>query len=84
MMSRDGTLVGRGTVDGAIQLWETGKAASVPPSRGTTAGITPSPWFRNGVLASGGYDGTVRLWDAESGQSLPPFEGHAAGVSTWR
>ena len=78
-LSPDGKMVGAGSDDGAVRLWdiETGKV--IAEWTGHSKRVWPICWSRDGQrVVSGSEDGTARVWNVKDGETIlgPINTGH--------
>ena len=60
----DGLILGTGTEDGQLKIWDIREQANVANIKEHTAGIHSISFSENGYLvATGSADGSVRVWD---------------------
>jgi pre-mRNA-processing factor 19 len=60
----DGLILGTGTADHAIKIWDTTSQKSVANCQGHTGAVNSVVFSENGYyMASGSADGNVKLWD---------------------
>ena len=83
VLSRDGTVLASGAVDGTVKLWDVGTHTNIATFEEHTGIIYSVSFSPNGVLlASGSEDGTVKLWSVETHTNIATFEGHASGAAS--
>lgn len=60
----DGLILGVGTADGAIKIWDITSQTNVANCEGHTGAVNSVAFSENGYyMASGSQDGSVKLWD---------------------
>lgn len=82
----DGLILGSGTTDGLLRIWDVRTMQNVHVLEGHTAAVSCLSFSENGYLAaSGSEDGSVRLWDLRKLTSTKTLEGihyHYYKIST--
>src|SRR6266496_3481065 len=75
--SPDGKLLGSGSKDQTVRLWDLTTGTLLHTLEGHKGAITSAAWSPDGkLLVSGSYDETVRLWDPTTGALLHTLEGN--------
>ena len=83
VLSRDGTVLASGAVDGTVKLWDVGTHTNIATFEEHTGIIYSVSFSPNGVLlASGSEDGTVKLWSVETHTNIATLEGHWTDVTS--
>ena len=73
----DGLILGSGTTDGLLRVWDVRTMQNVHVLEGHTAAISCLSFSENGYLAaSGSEDGSVKLWDLRKLSSTKSLEGN--------
>ena len=82
-LSRDGTTLTSGAVDGTVKLWNVETHANIATLEGHTNYVLSVSFSPNGrLIASGSGDGTVKLWSVETHANISTLEGHANEVAS--
>lgn len=75
-LSRDGTTLAAGNVDGSVTLWSVATGKSLHILSGQTDTIESLAFSPDGkTLATGSHDTTVKLWDVATGKEALTFAG---------
>ena len=77
-LSRDGTTLASGAVDGTVKLWDVETHKNIATLKGHADQVKSVAFSSDGtILASGALDGTVKLWDVETYKNIATLKGHA-------
>ncbi len=81
--SPDGDLLGSGSRDRTVRLWDVANTAPFRTLEGHRGSIMSVAWSPQGrTLASGSADRTVQLWDVATGEPSRTLEGHGGAVTS--
>ncbi|MHC4845824.1 MAG: WD40 repeat domain-containing serine/threonine protein kinase [Planctomycetota bacterium] len=80
-LSRDGSRVVTGSLDGTVRLWDAATGATLETLVGHDGAVRSVALADDGrTIASGGDDGTLRLWDRATGDEVLVSYTHGAAV----
>ena len=83
VLSRDGTTLASGAVDGTVKLWSVETHTNIATFEEHTDPVSSVSLSPNGMLlASGAADGTVKLWNVDTHTNIATLEGHASAVTS--
>jgi WD40 repeat protein/tRNA A-37 threonylcarbamoyl transferase component Bud32 len=81
--SGDGKLLGSGSDDNTIKLWNVANQQEIRTLKGHSTWVWAVAFSGDGkTLASGSADKTIRLWNLETGEEIGTLKGHSGGVSS--